>query len=304
MHEMFEVRWHGRGGQGVVTASRILAIAAFNEGFAGVQSIPWIGAERRGAQIEAYNRISRVPILLHSQVYSPDAVIVVDPSIITKNNIAVIRGLRKGGFLIINTAGANAVSSIRVPEGCLVYVVDATSVCLELGLQTAGLYVLSMPMLGAFAKATGLISLKSLRKAVESSFESALVEKNIKSIEKAYHSTFKVQIPPEQYIPFVPPSRPERIPEFRHWTDLPPVPVSTPSKGSIGKTGDWRTYMPVIDREKCTKCLFCWMYCPEASINVNGEGFPEIDYDYCKGCGICFNECPRKAINMIVDEKK
>lgn len=303
MNSIFEVRWHGRGGQGVVTASKILAIAAFNEGFVGVQSIPLIGAERRGAQIEVYNRISRTPILIHSQVYAPDAVIVVDSSIISENNNTVIRGLKKDGFLVLNAAHSNVLSSLRVPEGCSVYVADATSICLELGLQVAGLEVLAMPMLGAFAKATGLVSIKSLEEAVKSSFEAKLVKENVEAVVKAYWSTRKVHLKPEQYVPPIPPSRPIRIPEIHHWTDLPPVPTSTPSKGSIGRTGDWRTHKPVVDREKCSKCLFCWMYCPEAAINVDSDGFPEIDYDYCKGCGVCSNECPKKAISMLVDKK-
>ncbi len=303
MRGVFEVRWHGRGGQGLVTASRILAVAAFNEGFVGVQSIPWIGAERRGAQIEAYNRISHAPVLLHSQVYEPDAVVVVDPSILSGNENGVIRGLKRDGFLVINTARLNITPLLRAPEGCSVYVVDATSICLELDLQVAGLEVLAMPMLGAFANATGLVSLKSLEKAIASSFEAGAVKKNIAAVIKAYELTRKVHLKPEQYVPPVPPSRPARIPEIRHWTDLPPVPVSTPSKGSIGKTGEWRTHRPVIDKEKCSKCLFCWMYCPEAAINVDDSGFPEIDYDYCKGCEVCFNECPRKAISMVIEEK-
>ncbi|MEM3148432.1 MAG: 2-oxoacid:acceptor oxidoreductase family protein, partial [Candidatus Jordarchaeales archaeon] len=250
-----------------------------------------------------YNRISRTPILLHSQVYAPDAVIVVDPSIISEDNNAVVRGLKSGGFLVINTARSNIISSLRVPEGCSVYLVDATSICLELDLQVAGLEVLAMPMLGAFAKATSLVSLKSLEESITSSFEAELAKKNVDAVVKAYESTRKAHLMPEQYVPPVPPSKPIRIPEIHHWTDLPPVPVSTPSKGSIGNTGDWRTRKPVIDKEKCNKCLFCWMYCPEATINIDDSGFPQIDYNYCKGCEVCFNECPRKAISMVVEEK-
>jgi 2-oxoacid:acceptor oxidoreductase delta subunit (pyruvate/2-ketoisovalerate family) len=86
--------------------------------------------------------------------------------------------------------------------------------------------------------------------------------------------------------------------------DLPPVPLSLPNYGSLGATGDWRTFRPVIDKEKCNKCYICWMYCPEAVIDVDEEGFPVIDYDYCKGCLICVTECPKQAIAQIREKEE
>lgn len=83
------------------------------------------------------------------------------------------------------------------------------------------------------------------------------------------------------------------------WKNIPIAGIITePSTAKKYKTGDWRTFKPIIDLDKCTGCLFCWIYCPEPSINqVNKK--VEIDYDYCKGCGICAEECPVKAINMV-----
>lgn len=86
--------------------------------------------------------------------------------------------------------------------------------------------------------------------------------------------------------------------------DLPPVPLSLPSYGSIGATGDWRTFVPIIDKEKCNRCYICWMYCPEGVIDIDEEGYPVIDLDYCKGCLICVHECPKKAIDQVREEKK
>lgn len=83
---------------------------------------------------------------------------------------------------------------------------------------------------------------------------------------------------------------------FETYYDLPPAPITL--KGSLqNKTGSWRTFKPIIDKEKCNKCYICWKFCPEASIKITDE-YPEIDYDYCKGCGICANECKAKAIEM------
>ena len=75
------------------------------------------------------------------------------------------------------------------------------------------------------------------------------------------------------------------------------IPVARPSIGSAGKTGFWRTFKPIIDYDKCTACMICWLYCPEGAITPDEK--PSIDYDYCKGCGICSEECPSKAITMV-----
>jgi len=79
------------------------------------------------------------------------------------------------------------------------------------------------------------------------------------------------------------------------------APVALPTMGALGKTGAWRVLKPVINYDKCIKCLICWLYCPEGSITVEEER-PVIDYEYCKGCGICANECPVKAIEMMREE--
>jgi 2-oxoacid:acceptor oxidoreductase, delta subunit, pyruvate/2-ketoisovalerate family len=79
------------------------------------------------------------------------------------------------------------------------------------------------------------------------------------------------------------------------------MPLSDPRVGAAGKTGKWRTLRPELDKEKCTNCLLCWMYCPEGAIDRVEDGVC-IDYEYCKGCGICAEECARKAI-VMVEEK-
>jgi 2-oxoisovalerate ferredoxin oxidoreductase delta subunit len=72
----------------------------------------------------------------------------------------------------------------------------------------------------------------------------------------------------------------------------------------MGKTGTWRIFKPIIDKEKCIKCYRCWIFCPENTIRIEKDGTIVIDYDYCKGCGVCANECPVKAITMVKEEKK
>lgn len=90
-----------------------------------------------------------------------------------------------------------------------------------------------------------------------------------------------------------------KVQEYKNWEELSPIPISLAIEGSIGTTGDWRTFRPVIDQEGCNKCGFCWMYCPEGTISKKEDGSFEIDLIYCKGCGICAKECPTNNIKMI-----
>ena len=94
-----------------------------------------------------------------------------------------------------------------------------------------------------------------------------------------------------------------KIPDEKKFSDLPPVPLSIPDKGSLGLTGEWRTLRPVIIVEKCTKCLRCWSVCPEGIIYVKDNDEIIIDLDYCKGCGICAYECPVDAIEMQREDR-
>jgi len=87
------------------------------------------------------------------------------------------------------------------------------------------------------------------------------------------------------------------------WKSLPMgAVVQEPGSSLKYKTGDWRAFRPVVDKEKCINCLFCWIYCPDAAI-VRKEKWVEINYDYCKGCGICAKECPKEAIRMVGEQK-
>jgi 2-oxoacid:acceptor oxidoreductase delta subunit (pyruvate/2-ketoisovalerate family) len=84
--------------------------------------------------------------------------------------------------------------------------------------------------------------------------------------------------------------------------EIPITPTNTVSSKKV-RTGDWKTYYPKLDPEKCIKCYICWKFCPDVSVVVKDtESFPEFDLDHCKGCGICAHECPKDAIEMILEE--
>jgi 2-oxoacid:acceptor oxidoreductase gamma subunit (pyruvate/2-ketoisovalerate family) len=180
-----EIRIHGRGGQGSVTAAEVLARAAFIEG-KWVQAFPYFGAERRGAPVKAFARISSEPLLVHSQVYKPDHVIVLDPFIYKV--VDVSEGLKKDGIIVLNTTKSPKEIGLEARHAATV---DATGIALELNLLVAGLPIVNTSILGAFAKATEEVKLSSVLRAVKETWSGSAGEKNAKAAELAYERLVK-----------------------------------------------------------------------------------------------------------------
>ena len=180
-----EVRIHGRGGQGSVTAAELLAHAAFLEG-KWVQAFPYFGAERRGAPVKAFARISDQPILVHSQIYNPDYVVVLDPFIY--KIVDVTEGLKEDGIIIFNTTKKPEELKLK---GLRVTTVDATGIALELNLLVAGLPVVNTAITGAFARATGEVEISSILKVINETWSGGAAEKNAKAAELAYERLVK-----------------------------------------------------------------------------------------------------------------
>ncbi len=164
MSKLTEIRWHGRGGQGAKTASLLLADAAFNTG-QYVQGFPEYGPERMGAPITAYNRISGDPIRVHSNIYEPDYVVVVDETLLV--SIDVTAGLKKSGGIIINTekSVAEVKKYLKGYEG-KVCTINAR----EISEKTLGRYFPNTPMLGAVVKVSGVMEESQFLKDMEASF--------------------------------------------------------------------------------------------------------------------------------------
>jgi pyruvate ferredoxin oxidoreductase gamma subunit len=176
---LIEIRWHGRGGQGAVTSTEMLAQAAISEGkFA--QAFPSFGPERRGAPVQAFNRIDiREPVRIRADITEPDVVVVLDPSLLAR--VKVTSGLKKNGRLVINTRKtAKEIKSefgIKFP----VATVNATKIARE----ALGVPIVNTTMLGAVIKVTGIIDKKSAYAPLEKRF-GRLGERNIKAMETAY----------------------------------------------------------------------------------------------------------------------
>ncbi len=181
----YEVIWVGRGGQGAVTASRILA-KALNREKIWAQAIVFFGAERRGAPVYAYNRISDQPIKYHHFVTDADVIVIFEPSLIKLTN--VLSRARDNATVIINSAGRSEDMDSELHKYRLA-VVDATSIALQLNLLVAGIPVINTAMIGAFAKAMGFPLIDSVKEVIKEAWPGKMGELNAQASEKAYRET-------------------------------------------------------------------------------------------------------------------
>jgi pyruvate ferredoxin oxidoreductase gamma subunit len=179
LNQLCEIRFHGRGGQGAWTASLLLAQAGLAEG-KQIQSFPAFGPERAGAPLTAYTRISDEPILIHSNVYEPDLVVVLDSTLISPS---IIEGVKKTSKIIVNSneSPAKIKQRLNISDN-EVWVIDATS----LSLRVIGAPITNTAMLGALIRASSIITLDSIIQVVKERFSGKVLEQNIEVIETAY----------------------------------------------------------------------------------------------------------------------
>lgn len=171
---MIEIRLHGRGGQGAVTAAEILAKAAFEDG-KYCQAFPFFGAERKGAPVMAFTRIADKQIRRRYQVYNPDYVIVLDETLLEA--VDVLSSLKEGSKVIINSK-----EDINLGKEIDSYSIDATGIALEV----LGVPIVNTVMLGAFASVTGEVTLDSIIKMTKDNFPGKIGEKNAEATKIAY----------------------------------------------------------------------------------------------------------------------
>jgi len=179
---LVEIVFHGRGGQGAVTAANLLVAAALKDGNKGVQAFPFFGAERRGAPVRAFARISDDEIHLRSEIYEPDIVIVLDESIM--DIVDVLKGLKKNGKILINTT--KKAKEFNFSKDYIVATVDATGIALKNEILVGGIPVINTPILGAVPKILDRVSLKSLQTIVKEKWKGELTSKNVKATQDAY----------------------------------------------------------------------------------------------------------------------
>jgi pyruvate ferredoxin oxidoreductase gamma subunit len=188
--ETIEIRWHGRAGQGVVTAAMTLADVISTEKDLYVQAFPEFGAEKRGAPILAFNRISKKPIRSHSQVYYPDIVVVTDPSLL--GIVDITSGAKEDALFLMNTIFDIDLIRKKLSLGeKKIYALDAYTIAEN----ELGRAIPNVPMVSALVKVTGLMDLdkftKNIRVSLGKKLRPEVVEKNMKTIDRAFKEVFE-----------------------------------------------------------------------------------------------------------------
>lgn len=297
---MFRIRFHGRGGQGMKTASRILGNALFLAAYE-VQDAPRYGAERRGAPIFAYVRASHNTIHERGIINQPDLVIVADDSLIAVPAAAVLQGLNQNSVLLINSHDPpdSWKQRLNTPANLVVLALSDEAE------DRTGLSLLGTLCAAAAAQLLGIISLEQLQQAIKNelgNFKQEIIELNLQQANNSYlqaepyHGIVQegTQVNPGYY------KKPD-------WIDLPldAAPIAAPSihaslTSHMVKTGIWRSLRPVIDYSLCKRCWWvCSEFCPDSAIQVDSKAYPHIDLEHCKGCMICVAQCPPHAIRAV-----
>lgn len=294
---MYRIRFHGRGGQGMKTASRVLGQALFAEGFE-VQDAPRYGAERRGAPIFAYVRAAREPINERGIIRRPDLVVVADDTLVAVPAAGVLTGVDSHTVLLIRSQATADTWRTRLNTTAHVRL-------LPLGddkADRAELPYSGAACAGAAARLLGLIREETLVQALRIELKhlgATPLQRNLDIALAAYaqmaHAQGTVGEGPEvDASDYVPPD----------WIDLPfeqaavsaPVIHASVTSEAVN-TGLWRTLRPVVDYGRCNQCWWiCSSLCPDGAIRVDDER-PVIDYDHCKGCMVCMAVCPPHAIS-------
>lgn len=179
--EIIEIRWHGRGGQGAITAAKIVASAAFASGFGGVVMAPTFGTERRGAPVFTSLKISKTKIFDLSPIHSPDMVVVLDHLLLEE--AGVTNGLKPGGLIILNTPKPPGAYDY---PGMTVATVDVTTLGIEAGLKPG---IVNSGIIGAFAKASGLVKIEALAPVIEAEFSGKKPRENAEAARLVYEHT-------------------------------------------------------------------------------------------------------------------
>jgi pyruvate ferredoxin oxidoreductase gamma subunit len=290
---MFRIRFHGRGGQGMKTASRIVGSAAFHAGFV-VQDSPIYGAERRGAPMAAFTRIASEPIRERGAITRPDLVVVADDSLLIDPAALPLAGCDASTSLLINSTKEE--TALRTLAGECDHLMAADFTTLVLG-KAKALASLSTVLGAAAARLLGL-SLEHVLAGVHDELSEQLNATQRETNEELARSAFALA---SQWA-LVQERREDSPAAASILVDVPfdPPRVAAPSIYAVGnsperKTGNWRQFRPVLDVEKCTRCWICFVRCPEAAISLDANDYPVVDYDECKGCLLCVHECPTHA---------
>jgi pyruvate ferredoxin oxidoreductase gamma subunit len=287
------IRFHGRGGQGAKTASRILGTAAFMEGYRA-QDSPMYGAERRGAPVAAFTRIATAPIRERGLIARPDLVMIGDGSLIQDPAARVREGLDERTAVFINSPlTVEQFHSQSELPGRLT-TLDLTGIALrELakgGAISALLGAVAGRLVGFRRQAIGEAIAREL---TDLGLAAPTIERNQSVALQCYDRVEQVPLETSAPQPLAPARL--RAPTYESPTKGT-ARISAAGNSILRETGGWRTFRPVLIPDKCNGCWLCFVYCPDGVISMTQDDRPVIDYDHCKGCQICVQECPTHAL--------
>jgi pyruvate ferredoxin oxidoreductase gamma subunit len=297
---MYRIRFHGRGGQAMKTASRILSTAFFLADFE-VQDAPRYGAERRGAPIFAYVRAARAPIFERGIITNPDLVLVADDTIVPVPAAGVLAGLDAHATLVIASDTPEEVWRARLNLAGRIMVLP-----LPEGEDAAERRHVGVRLAAAAARLTGVLTLAHVEDALReelAGFSAAAIADNLAHARAAWD----LVAADEGTVSERPPMPAKDYPRPQ-WVELHAEDVTHAAPMIRGeatsievRTGLWRVFRPVISNDHCVKCGICMAYCPDGAISPDAEGFPVVDLDHCKGCMVCVATCPTHTISAIAE---
>lgn len=295
---MIRVRFHGRGGHGIKTASRILGTAAFLEGYY-VQDAPVYGAERRGAPISAYTRISDRPLLERGVILNPDIVVIADETLLYDPMASPIQGVTPDTVVAVNTSQEphSVVKNFDIKGR--VITLDMTGI----SLQVIGKASVLSGVAGALAcRLVRHIKVETMAEAIQKELTDLhlspeIIEKNLAAAFVCYEKTPPMELGPSVSIN----GEGKLITPVYVDPMIGTASIYAKANTPMKKTGTWRIFRPQIEMEKCSRCRLCYIACPEGAITLDKDEYPHIEYDNCKGCMICYEECPTGA---ILEEKE
>lgn len=298
---MYRIRFHGRGGQGMKTASRILGTAFFKEEFE-VQDAPRYGAERRGAPIFAYVRADKSPINERGIIQKPDLVVVADDTLMGIPAAGVMQGVDEHCVLLINSHDSAATWRERLNTAATILVLPVEEDIAD----RAELPCISSRCAAAAAALSGVIQHGVLAQAIREELGhlgEEIVDKNLDHADEAFIAlqSRAVRIKRSGRVSAREYRKPNLVVIPFERATISAAAIHAGATSVEVRTGLWRTMRPVIDYDNCSGCWWvCSSYCPDGDIKVV-KGRPEIDYEHCKGCLVCVAQCPPHAIRAIAE---
>jgi len=292
---MRAVRFHGRGGQGAKTASRIVGTAAFIEGFVA-QDSPIYGAERRGAPVAAFTRIAKEPIRERGLITRPDLVVIADASLIHDPAARVLDGIEERTAVFVNSPLTPEQFQAQASLPGRLTTMDLT----DIALQQFGKRGAISALLGAVAGRLVGLRQESIREAIarelaDLGLAASVIERNQTVAAHCYEAVPVVAIETGARQPAAPVQL--RVPTYE-----PPTRgtarITAGPNSAIRSVAGWRTFRPVLRPDLCNGCWLCFANCPEGAITIKPDGKPAIYYPHCKGCLDCVEVCPTDALTV------